>query len=145
MMEWTDRHCRYFLRLIADDVRLYTEMVTSAALIHGDRDRLLRHHPAERPLALQVGGSEPDELARCARWGEQAGFDEINLNVGCPSDRVQAGRFWINTTLAGGPELPIGGFKQSGWGREAGVMGVEEYTQVKSTHIEIGKRSHWIG
>ena len=93
MMEWTDRHCRYFLRLIADDVRLYTEMVTSAALIHGDRDRLLRYHPAERPLALQVGGSEPDELARCARWGEQAGFDEINLNVGCPSDRVQAGRF----------------------------------------------------
>ncbi len=93
MMEWTDRHCRYFLRLISDQVRLYTEMVTSAALIHGDRDRLLRYHPAEHPLALQLGGSEPDELARCADWAAQAGFDEINLNVGCPSDRVQAGRF----------------------------------------------------
>ena len=93
MMEWTDRHCRYFLRLISDQVRLYTEMVTAAALIHGDRERLLRYHPAERPLALQLGGSEPDELARCAAWAAQAGFDEINLNVGCPSDRVLAGRF----------------------------------------------------
>jgi tRNA-dihydrouridine synthase A len=93
MMEWTDRHCRYFLRLISGHVRLYTEMVTSAALIHGDRDRLLRYHPAEHPLALQLGGSEPDELGRCAHWAAQAGFDEINLNVGCPSDRVQAGRF----------------------------------------------------
>jgi len=93
MMDWTDRHCRYFLRLISAHVRLYTEMVTSTALIHGDRDRLLRYHPAERPLALQLGGSEPDELARCAHWAAQAGFDEINLNVGCPSDRVRAGRF----------------------------------------------------
>ena len=93
MMEWTDRHCRYFLRQISGHVRLYTEMLTSAALMHGDRDRLLRYHPAEHPLALQLGGSEPDELACCAHWAAQAGFDEINLNVGCPSDRVQAGRF----------------------------------------------------
>jgi tRNA-dihydrouridine synthase A len=93
MMEWTDRHCRYFLRLISRHVRLYTEMVTSAALIHGDRARLLRYHPSEHPLALQVGGSDAEELARCAVWAAEAGFDEINLNVGCPSDRVQAGRF----------------------------------------------------
>ena len=102
MMEWTDRHCRYFLRLIADDVRLYTEMVTSAALIHGDRDRLLRYHPAERPLALQLGGDDPDELARCARIGARLGYDEIDLNVGCPSDRVQSGR--IGACLMAEPE-----------------------------------------
>ncbi|MGD8853336.1 MAG: tRNA dihydrouridine(20/20a) synthase DusA [Gammaproteobacteria bacterium] len=93
MMEWTDRHCRYFLRLISRRVRLYTEMLTSAALIHGDRTQLLRYHQAEHPLALQVGGSEPRELARCAEWAAEAGVDEINLNVGCPSERVQAGRF----------------------------------------------------
>ncbi len=93
MMEWTDRHCRYFLRLISRQVRLYTEMVTTAALIHGDRGRLLRYHAAEHPLALQLGGSEPDELARCAHWAQQAGFDEVNLNLGCPSERVQSGRF----------------------------------------------------
>jgi len=93
MMDWTDRHCRYFLRLISRDVRLYTEMVTTAALIHGDRGRLMRYHPAEHPLAIQLGGSEPGELAQCAHWAAQAGFDEINLNVGCPSDRVQSGRF----------------------------------------------------
>jgi len=93
MMDWTDHHCRYFLRLISGHVRLYTEMVTSVALIHGDRERLLRYHAAEHPLALQLGGSEPEDLARCARWAAQAGFDEINLNVGCPSDRVQSGRF----------------------------------------------------
>jgi tRNA-dihydrouridine synthase A len=93
MMEWTDRHCRYFLRLISRHVRLYTEMVTSAALVHGDRERLLQHHAAEQPLAVQLGGSDPEELARCAVWAAAAGFDEINLNVGCPSDRVQAGSF----------------------------------------------------
>jgi tRNA-dihydrouridine synthase A len=93
MMDWTDRHCRYFLRLIAPSVRLYTEMVTTGALIHGDRDRLLAYHPAEHPLAIQLGGSEPGELAKCAQWAEAAGFDEVNLNVGCPSDRVQSGRF----------------------------------------------------
>lgn len=93
MMDWTDRHCRYFLRQVAPHVRLYTEMITTAALLHGDRERLLAYHPDEHPLAVQLGGSEPEDLARCARWAEQAGYDEVNLNVGCPSDRVQSGRF----------------------------------------------------
>jgi tRNA-dihydrouridine synthase A len=93
MMDWTDRHCRYFLRLISRHVHLYTEMVSTAALCHGERERLLAHHDAEHPLAVQLGGSEPAELATCARWAEQAGFDEVNFNVGCPSDRVQSGRF----------------------------------------------------
>jgi tRNA-dihydrouridine synthase A len=93
MMEWTDRHCRFFHRLLTRRALLYTEMLTTGAVLHGDRGRLLRFEPAERPLALQLGGSEPRALAACARIGEQAGFDEINLNVGCPSDRVQEGRF----------------------------------------------------
>jgi tRNA-dihydrouridine synthase A len=93
MMDWTDRHCRYFHRLLAPHARLYTEMVTSAALIHGNRLHLLEHSREERPVALQLGGAEPDELARAAQHGAQAGYDEINLNVGCPSDRVQSGRF----------------------------------------------------
>jgi tRNA-dihydrouridine synthase A len=93
MMEWTDRHCRYFLRLLSRHALLYTEMVTSAAIVHGDRARLLDFDAAEHPLALQLGGSEPRELAESARIGEQWGYDEINLNVGCPSDRVQSGRF----------------------------------------------------
>jgi tRNA-dihydrouridine synthase A len=93
MMERTDRHCRYFLRLVAPSCYLYTEMVTSAALRHGDRARLLAFDPAEHPVALQLGGSEPEELAAAARHGAAAGYDEINLNVGCPSDRVQAGCF----------------------------------------------------
>jgi len=93
MMDWTDRHCRYFHRLLSPHARLYTEMVTAAALRHGDRARLLAHSEFEHPVALQLGGSEPDELAQAARLGEQAGYKEINLNVGCPSDRVQSGRF----------------------------------------------------
>lgn len=93
MMDWTDRHCRYFLRLIAPDVRLYTEMVTCGAILHGDRHRFLRFDPAEHPLALQLGGSDPAQLAACARIGADFGYDEINLNCGCPSDRVQSGRF----------------------------------------------------
>jgi len=93
MLEWTDRHCRYFLRLISRHALLYTEMVTTAAVIHGDRERLLGYHPAEHPVALQLGGSDPDDLAACARIGADLGYDEINLNVGCPSDRVQKGRF----------------------------------------------------
>ncbi|HHJ17505.1 MAG TPA: tRNA dihydrouridine(20/20a) synthase DusA [Gammaproteobacteria bacterium] len=93
MLDWTDRHCRYFLRLISRHVRLYTEMITSAALLHGDRERLLAHHAAEYPLAIQLGGSEPELLAECAHLAEQAGYSEVNLNVGCPSDRVQSGRF----------------------------------------------------
>ena len=93
MMDWTDMHCRYFHRLLSPNARLYTEMVTAAALAHGDRARLLAHNPEEYPVAMQVGGAEPRELALAARLGEAAGYDEINLNVGCPSDRVQSGRF----------------------------------------------------
>jgi tRNA-dihydrouridine synthase A len=93
MMGYTDRHARYFLRLISTHALLYTEMVTTGALLHGDSSRLLRYHPAEHPLALQLGGSAPAELAQCSRIAADAGFDEINLNVGCPSDRVQSGRF----------------------------------------------------
>jgi tRNA-dihydrouridine synthase A len=93
MMEWTDRHCRYFLRQISRHCRLYSEMVTSAALLRGDPDRFLVFHPSEHPLALQLGGSEPRELAAAARLGEAYGYDEINLNLGCPSDRVRSGRF----------------------------------------------------
>lgn len=93
MLDWTDRHCRYFLRLITRRTLLYSEMVTTGALIHGDRDRHLRFDPAEHPLALQLGGSDPADMARCARLGAEWGYDEININVGCPSDRVQNGRF----------------------------------------------------
>jgi tRNA-dihydrouridine synthase A len=93
MLDWTDRHCRYFLRLISRHTLLYTEMITTGALIHGDRERFLRYDPAEHPVALQLGGSDPEDLARCAQMAEDWGYDEINLNVGCPSDRVQNGRF----------------------------------------------------
>jgi tRNA-dihydrouridine synthase A len=93
MMDYTDRHCRYLLRLLSPSVLLYTEMVTAQALVHGDVERLLGFDDAEHPVALQVGGSDPVLLARAARLGEQRGYDEVNLNVGCPSDRVQSGRF----------------------------------------------------
>ena len=93
MMDWTDRHCRYFHRLLAPHARLYTEMVTTGAIVHGDRARHLDFDAAEHALALQLGGHEPAELAQCARIGADWGYDEINLNVGCPSDRVQSGRF----------------------------------------------------
>lgn len=93
MMQRTDRHCRYFYRLLAPAVGLYTEMVHAQAVIHSTDGRFLRHHPAERPLALQLGGSNPEVLAGAARLAAEAGFDEINLNVGCPSSRVRAGRF----------------------------------------------------
>lgn len=93
MMDYTDRHFRYLLRLMTRHTRLYTEMVTSGAILHGQRDRFLAFHPAEHPVALQLGGSDPEELAACARIGAAYGYDEINLNVGCPSDRVQSGRF----------------------------------------------------
>src|SRR3954463_7931832 len=93
MMEWTDRHCRYFHRLLTRRALIYTEMITTAAVLHGDRARLLAYNPAEHPVALQLGGSDPRALAECARIAEDLGYDEINLNVGCPSDRVQEGRF----------------------------------------------------
>lgn len=103
MMEWSDRHCRYFWRLLSKNALLYTEMVTTGALLHGDRDRFLAFDPAEHPLALQVGGSNPAELATCARMAEDWGYDEINLNCGCPSDKVQQGM--IGACLMGEPEL----------------------------------------
>lgn len=93
MLDWTDRYCRYFLRLISRHTLLYTEMVTTGALIHGDRERFLEFDPSEHPVALQLGGSDPEALAQCSRMAEDQGFDEVNLNVGCPSDRVQSGRF----------------------------------------------------
>jgi tRNA-dihydrouridine synthase A len=93
MMEWTDRHCRFFHRLLTRHALLYTEMVTTGAIVHGDRQRLLGFDPAEHPVALQVGGCDPKTLAQCARIAEDFGYDEVNLNVGCPSDRVQEGRF----------------------------------------------------
>lgn len=93
MMDWTDRHDRYFLRLITAHTLLYTEMVTTGAVLHGERAQLLGFDPTEHPVALQLGGSDPADLAEAARIGEGFGYDEINLNVGCPSDRVQSGRF----------------------------------------------------
>ena len=93
MMDWTDRHCRYFLRLISKRAWLYTEMVTTGAILHGDKERFLAFDPAEHPIALQLGGSDPKALAAAAIEGERFGYDEININVGCPSDRVQNGRF----------------------------------------------------
>ena len=93
MMDWTDRHCRYFLRLLSPSARLYTEMVTAAAIVHGDHDHLLRYHPAEHPLALQLGGSDVGWMTAAAYAADNFGYDEININVGCPSDRVQSGQF----------------------------------------------------
>lgn len=103
MMDWTDRHDRYFLRLFNPHVRLYTEMVTTGALLHGDAPRFLRFDASEHPLALQLGGSDPVALARCAKMAEDWGYDEVNLNVGCPSDRVQQGR--IGACLMAEPAL----------------------------------------
>ena len=93
MMDWTDRHCRYFHRQLSARALLYTEMVTASAILHGDRQRLLGFDPAERPIALQLGGSDPADLAAAAAIGAGFGYDEINLNIGCPSNRVQTGRF----------------------------------------------------
>lgn len=103
MMDWTDRHDRYFLRLISTHILLYTEMITTAAILQGDQDYLLKFHPAEHPLALQLGGCDPQDLARCAKLAEARGYDEINLNVGCPSPRVQKATF--GAALMAHPEL----------------------------------------
>src|SRR4026207_1085686 len=91
MMDYTDRHCRYFLRLLSPSALLYTEMITAAAIVRGHAARLLQFDPSEHPVALQLGGSDPAELAQAARIGAQFGYDEINLNCGCPSERVQSG------------------------------------------------------
>jgi tRNA-dihydrouridine synthase A len=103
MMGYTDRHARYFLRLISSHALLYTEMVTTGAVLHGDRKKLLRFDASELPLAIQLGGSDPAELAECSRIAEDAGFSEVNLNVGCPSDRVQSAR--IGACLMAEPQL----------------------------------------
>src|SRR5258708_23515819 len=103
MMDWTDRHCRVLHRTLTSRAMLYTEMLTTGAILHGDRRRLLAFDPAEHPVALQLGGSEPADLVEAARIGEAEGYDEINLNVGCPSDRVQSGRF--GACLMREPEL----------------------------------------
>lgn len=103
MMDWTDRHCRFFLRLLSKNALLYTEMVTTGALLHGDAERFLRHDHTEHPLALQLGGSNPADLAASARLAQAAGYDEVNLNVGCPSDRVQNNM--IGAVLMGHPQL----------------------------------------
>lgn len=103
MMDWTDRHCRYLHRLMSAQALLYTEMVTAPAILHGDRDRLLSFDPVEHPVALQLGGSDPAELAHATRIAAGHGYDEVNLNVGCPSDRVQSGTF--GAVLMRRPEL----------------------------------------
>jgi len=109
MLDWTDRHCRYFHRLITRRTRLYTEMVTTGALLHGDQARHLDFNPEEHPVALQLGGSEPEDLAACARLAERWGYDEVNLNCGCPSERVQRGAF--GACLMNEPRLVADGVK----------------------------------
>jgi tRNA-dihydrouridine synthase A len=109
MMDWTDRHCRYFHRLLTQRTRLYTEMVTTGALLHGDVPRHLDFNPEEHPIALQLGGSEPADLAQCARLAERWGYDEVNLNCGCPSERVQRGAF--GACLMAEPQLVADGVK----------------------------------
>jgi len=106
MLDWTDRHCRYLLRRISRHTLLYTEMITTGAILKGDRARFLAHDDSEHPVALQLGGSDPAALAECARIGADSGYDEINLNVGCPSDRVQSGRF--GACLMAEPDLVAG-------------------------------------
>ena len=103
MMDWSDHHCRYFWRLLSKQALLYTEMVTTGALIHGDRERFLHFNCEEHPVALQLGGSNPTDLAQCARWAQEWQYDEVNLNCGCPSDRVQSGMF--GACLMAHPEL----------------------------------------
>jgi len=137
MMDWTDRHCRYFLRQVSSSARLYTEMITTGALIHGDVERHLGFDSSEHPLALQLGGSEPDELAHCAKLGEQYGYDEINLNIGCPSERVQRGAF--GACLMAEPDLVSECIERIRSGTQlpvtvkhrTGIDKVEEYSYVR--------------
>lgn len=109
MMDWTDRHCRYFMRLLSPSVRLYTEMVTAAAIVHGDAERFLRFNEEEHPVALQLGGSDPEWMAQATERASRFGYDEININVGCPSDRVQSGRF--GACLMAHPDVVASCFK----------------------------------
>ncbi|NOQ94819.1 MAG: tRNA dihydrouridine(20/20a) synthase DusA, partial [Methylophaga sp.] len=103
MLDWTDKHCRYFHRLLTKNALLYTEMVTTGAILHGSQDRFIRFNKAESPVAYQLGGSGPADLAQCAQIIEKNGYTQVNLNVGCPSDRVQNGRF--GACLMAEPEL----------------------------------------
>ena len=109
MMDWTDRHCRYFMRLLSPSALLYTEMVTAAAIVHGDAERFLRYNDEEHPVALQLGGSDPGWMAQATAMAATFGYDEININVGCPSDRVQSGQF--GACLMAKPELVATCFK----------------------------------
>ncbi|MCU1718690.1 tRNA dihydrouridine(20/20a) synthase DusA [Pseudomonas sp. 5P_3.1_Bac2] len=137
MMDWTDRHCRYFLRQLSKEALLYTEMVTTGAILHGDAPRFLRHSAAEYPLALQLGGSVPADLAACAKLAEQADYNEVNLNVGCPSDRVQNNM--IGACLMGHPQLVADCVKamQDAVGIEVtvkhriGINGRDSYAQLR--------------
>ena len=137
MMDWTDRHCRFFLRQVSSSAHLYTEMITTGALIHGDVERHLGFDSSEHPLALQLGGSEPDELAHCAKLGEQYGYDEINLNIGCPSERVQRGAF--GACLMAEPDLVSECIERIKSGTQlpvtvkhrTGIDKVEEYSYVR--------------
>ncbi len=129
MMDHTDRHFRYFMRIISPHALLYTEMITTGALIHGDRQRFLEHNADEYPLAIQLGGSDPEDLAACAVIAEEAGYDEVNLNVGCPSDRVQSGRF--GACLMAEPELVAEGVSRMSQGVDIPVtvktrIGIDE-------------------
>jgi tRNA-dihydrouridine synthase A len=150
MMDWSDRHYRYFMRQISAEARVYTEMITTGALIHGDVDRQLAFSAEEHPVALQLGGSEPDELAHCAKLGEQYGYDEINLNIGCPSERVQRGAF--GACLMAEPKLVARCVAAIGEGvqipvtvkHRIGIDAVEDYSFVRDfvgTVAEAGCRT----
>ena len=138
MMDWTDRHCRYFLRQVNAHARLYTEMITTGALLHGDVHRHLEFSPEEHPLAVQLGGSEPSELAACAKLAEKYGYDEINLNLGCPSERVQKGAF--GACLMAEPELVASCVTAMGAAvklpitvkHRTGIDGIEDYAFLNS-------------
>jgi len=131
MMDWTDRHCRYFLRQISQHILLYTEMITTGAILHGDKDYLLKYHPKEQPLAIQLGGSDPQELAECAKIAEQHGFIEVNLNVGCPSDRVSKGK--IGACLMAEPEL-VGQC----------VQAMQAAVNIPVTFLQVMRQSIWM-
>ncbi len=132
MMEWTDRHCRYLHRLLSRRALLYSEMLTTGAVLHGDCSRLLRFDPAEQPVALQLGGSDPAALARSARIGEEFGYCEINLNAGCPSDRVQEGRF--GACLMAEPQL-VAAMRRGDEGRREGARHREMPASASTSRI----------
>ena len=135
MMDCSDRHARYFLRLFSPRILLYTEMVTAAAIVHGDRDHLLESNPEEHPLAVQLGGSDPEQLAQAAHACIGYGYDEINLNCGCPSDRVQSGQFVLAAE-------PVGTMK-SAPGRRSGANSPRLYVEFRKDGRPINPRPWW--